>query len=66
MLQCTRDPVVIEAASDLGQLTSDLSSKIWQQINIVQTGAQGAAPPLAAPTNDPQLVDPKSLQPTKV
>jgi len=34
--QGTRDPVVIETASDLGQITSNLSSKIWQKITLVQ------------------------------
>jgi hypothetical protein len=38
--QSTKDPVVIETASDLAQITSNLSNKIWQKINIVQTGAQ--------------------------
>ena len=41
--QSTRDPVVIEAASDLGQITSNLSNKIWQKINIVQRSAAQAA-----------------------
>jgi hypothetical protein len=38
--QSTKDPVVIETASDLAQITSNLSNTIWQKINIVQTGAQ--------------------------
>jgi hypothetical protein len=38
--QSTKDPVVIEAASGLAQITSNLSNKIWQKINIVQTGSQ--------------------------
>jgi hypothetical protein len=38
--QSTKDPVVIEAASDLAQITSNLSNKIWQKINIVQIGGQ--------------------------
>jgi hypothetical protein len=34
--QGTRDPVVIETASDLGQITSNMSGKIWQKITLVQ------------------------------
>lgn len=34
--QGTRDPIVIETASDLGQTTSNLSSKIWQKITLAQ------------------------------
>lgn len=33
--QGTRDPLIIETASDLGQITSDISSKIWQKITLV-------------------------------
>ncbi|MDX2258919.1 MAG: hypothetical protein NW205_08385 [Hyphomicrobiaceae bacterium] len=32
--QGTRDPVVIEAASDLSQITTNLSGKIWQKITL--------------------------------
>ena len=31
------DPVVLEAVGDIERLTSDLSSKIWQKITIVQS-----------------------------
>lgn len=34
--QGTRDPLIIETSSDLGQITSDISSKIWQKITLVQ------------------------------
>ena len=34
--QGTRDPLIIETASDLGQITSNISSKIWQKITLVQ------------------------------
>lgn len=34
--QGTRDPLIIETASDLSQITSDISSKIWQKITLVQ------------------------------
>jgi len=44
--QGTRDPIVIETSSDLGQITSDLSSKIWQKITIIQSQLDGAAPPV--------------------
>jgi len=45
--QSTKDPVVIDTATGLAQITSNLSNKIWQKINIVQTGAQ--QPSAAAP-----------------
>ncbi len=35
--QSTRDAAVIDAVSDLSQLTSNLSNKIWQKISIVQS-----------------------------
>lgn len=49
--QGTRDPVVIETTSDLGQLTSNLSGKIWQKITMIEAHkADGAAPsPVPAP-----------------
>jgi hypothetical protein len=31
------DPVIVEAVGDIERLTSDLSSKIWQKITIVQS-----------------------------
>ncbi len=34
--QSSKDPVVIDAASDIGQITTNLSSKIWQKITLVQ------------------------------
>ncbi|MEQ8823021.1 MAG: hypothetical protein RIC14_01460 [Filomicrobium sp.] len=34
--QGTRDPLIIETASDLGQITANISNKIWQKINMVQ------------------------------
>ena len=34
--QGTRDSLIIETSSDLGQITSDISSKIWQKITLVQ------------------------------
>ncbi len=47
--QETRDPVVIETESDLVQITSNLSNKIWQKITIVQyqmaNGVADTAPP---------------------
>jgi hypothetical protein len=35
--QSTKDPIVIDAASDLGQITSNMSNKIWQKITIAQS-----------------------------
>jgi hypothetical protein len=34
--ESSRDAVIIEAVSDLGQITSNLSNKIWQKINLVE------------------------------
>ncbi len=34
--QGTRDPLIIETSSDLGQITSNISGKIWQKITLVQ------------------------------
>ena len=34
--QSSKDPVVVDAASDIGQITTNLSSKIWQKITLVQ------------------------------
>ena len=42
--QSSKDPAVIAAAGDLGQLTSNLSHKIWQKIDIVQVGLEHGAP----------------------
>jgi hypothetical protein len=56
--QSTKDPVVIDAASDLQQITSNLSSKVWQKINIVQTSIQHqpAAPGRVAVTGLPSMM----------
>lgn len=37
--QSTKDPVVVAASSDLQQITSNLSAKVWQKITIAQSGA---------------------------
>ncbi len=42
--QGTRDSLIIETASDLGQITSDISGKIWQKITLVQ-GQIATEPP---------------------
>lgn len=34
--QSFRDPVVLSAVSDLGQITTNLTNKIWQKITIIQ------------------------------
>jgi hypothetical protein len=49
--QGTRDPVVIETSSDIGQLTSNLSAKIWQKITILH--GQIASPPPVPPRSQP-------------
>lgn len=47
--QGTKDPVVIETASDLGQITTNLSAKIWQKIMLVQQQMVADAPAASIP-----------------
>ncbi len=42
--QGTRDALVIETSSDLGQITSNMSGKIWQKITIVQRQLESEFP----------------------
>ncbi len=52
--QGTKDPVVVETASDLGQITSNMSGKIWQKITLVQSQMlMNGPPPSALPKLDP-------------
>lgn len=56
--QTSRDPVVVEASSDLQQITSNLSNKIWQKITIAQEvmtreGTAGETPHPSAHANPP-------------
>ncbi|MGH7004851.1 MAG: hypothetical protein ACREIP_12970, partial [Alphaproteobacteria bacterium] len=41
--QSSKDAVVIDAASDIGQITTNLSNKIWQKITIIQQAVPAAA-----------------------
>lgn len=34
--QSSKDPIVVDAVSDIGQITTNLSNKIWQKITLVQ------------------------------
>ena len=48
------DPVVIDTVGDIERLSTDLSSKIWQKITIVQTLEGRDLPlPVAAPPRQP-------------
>lgn len=47
--QGTRDPIVIEATSDLGQITSNMSGKIWQKITMVQMQIETQQSAIATP-----------------
>lgn len=47
--QGTRDPVVIETTSDLGQITSNLSGKIWQKITMAQMHIDATQPAASRP-----------------
>lgn len=40
--QSTYDPAVLEAVSDLEEITTNLSVKIWQKISVVQSTGNGA------------------------
>ena len=51
------DPVVVDTVGDIERLTSDLSSKIWQKITIVQ-GLEGRDMPL--PVTPPKPFIPSS------
>ena len=44
------DPVVVDTVGDIERLTSDLSSKIWQKITIIQSLEGGRDLPLPIPT----------------
>lgn len=44
--QSTKDPQVVAAASDLQQLTANLSAKVWQKIRIAQASAAAASVPV--------------------
>ncbi len=47
--QATKDSIVIDAASDIGQITANLSGKIWQKITLVQAREARNMPlPIAA------------------
>ena len=46
--ESSHDAVVIEAVSDLVQVTSNLSSKIWQKLTIIERTAPAAASQAAA------------------
>lgn len=58
--QGTRDPVVIQAASDLGQITSNMSGKIWQKITMVQNqiSAEDRASAIPLPISAPPQTQP--------
>lgn len=55
--QGTKDPIVIETASDLGQITSNLSGKIWQKIMMVQQQMVADAPAASYPAPKAQTGD---------
>lgn len=55
--QATKDSIVIEAASDIGQITANLSGKIWQKITLVQA-REGRNLPLPSASIAPPVVKP--------
>ncbi|MFM1814859.1 MAG: hypothetical protein RLZ98_1554 [Pseudomonadota bacterium] len=55
--QSSKDSIVVEAASDLGQITSNLSQKIWQKISLIRMANGDVDPPVApAPHQSPAAV----------
>jgi hypothetical protein len=62
--QSTKDTTVLEASSDLQQITANLSSKIWQKINIAQAGLRATSvrvlspPDAAGPATPPRAPAP--------
>ncbi len=48
--QATKDPVIIDSAHGLEQLTANLSSKIWQKIRLTQDVADAGAARLSETT----------------
>lgn len=60
--QGTRDPVVIETASDLGQTTSYLSSKIWQKITLAQGQVEKERTLVRDAAEQPALPSPSAKQ----
>ena len=54
--QSSKDATVVEASSDLQQITANLSAKIWQKINIAQAGIRTAPALPMAPQPAPQGV----------
>lgn len=54
--QATKDSIVIEAASDIGQITANLSGKIWQKITLVQA-REGRNLPLPPVSISPPVIN---------
>ena len=66
--QGTRDEVVIATASDLSQITTHMSGKIWQKITLVQStvgsGMVHAPLPIRAGAGAPDQIHAKKLETT--
>lgn len=63
--QGTRDAVVIETTSDLGQITSNMSGKIWQKITMVQMQTAAEAPATNVPVPGQNLPPAAPTPPTE-
>ncbi|MCB1521970.1 MAG: hypothetical protein KDJ37_15550 [Hyphomicrobiaceae bacterium] len=63
--QGTKDQIVIDAASDLGQITANMSGKIWQKITMVQSQIEADLPaqtmPLPGTNTTTQMTATKAL-----
>jgi len=66
--QNSSDPAVIEAVNDLERLTTNMSSKIWQKITIVQAtmerSGMATGQPKQAPAITPSTMVPTAPSPT--
>lgn len=63
--QGTRDPVVIETTSDLGQITSNMAGKIWQKITMVQMQIETQQSAIATPGPGRSVTPDKAPSPSK-
>lgn len=60
--QGSGDAIVVETASELGQVTTNMSGKIWQKIELVHRLQERAAPtPAPGPGGGPKSSGPSSM-----
>jgi hypothetical protein len=59
--ETSHDAIVIETVSDLGQITAELSNKIWQKIIIVEIKMQSLATEALAASGDGHVSVPRPI-----